>query len=407
MPRKRARKRGPKGAPWYRSFNDTWYFPKIDGQARPILDPEGMPVKGKDNREKAYDIWHQAVARDQSPTKGLDNPLRVVFEEFLDYTERHREFETYDDYKRTLQSFKDKWPDLTVNELSVRHVEAWFDDHPDWSETTRWCYVTVVLAALNWAAKPTVKLIPFNPIKGLERPRKKSRGGEARVSEETHKILMARVPWDFKQILMILRHTGTRPSNICRVTARNFFSENGVWMFDASNTEPGSSVHKTFKKTGKPLIVPLTAAVVELCEELVKKYPTGPLFRTRRGHAWTPNNIVKHFRHWRKVLLKEGKEMPDRVYAYCYRHQLATDLLERGEPDTQVAALLGHQGTRMLHQHYSGVTGKSRSVRELLLRNVTLLPEEATVSAEKVDARRGKSVSEAAAGSQPDAASAD
>ena len=385
MPRKAARKRGPKGQPWYRKFNDAWYFPKVNGNARPIVDANGCPVKGKDNENKALEIWHQAVVREHAPDRGLDNPLKVIFEEFLDYTQRLREKATYEDYRRILQSFKDRWPDLTVGDLAMRHMYAWFDDHPAWSSTTRADYMTIIQAALNWAAKPDKgKLIPFNPLKGAERPRKKSRGGEARVSDATHTLLLARVPWDFKQILLVLRHTGTRPSNICRVTARHFLPDKGLWIFDESNTDPGSSVHKTFKKTGKPLFVPLTLPVVELCQELAAKHPSGPLFLTARGRPWTPNAIEKRFRRWRDILVEEGQEMPERLYAYCYRHQMATNLLEKGESDTLVAAFLGHSGgTRVLHEHYSGVSAKSKPVRDMLLRNTTPLPGELSVSAGK------------------------
>lgn len=380
MPRK-ARKRGPKGTPWYRSFTDTWYMPKVDGsKAKPILDADGYPVKGRENKEKAFALWHETVERDRAPTKGLDNPLSLIFEEFLDYTHRHREKDTYDEYRRTLQSFKDKWPNVTVNDLSVRHVEAWFDDHPTWSDTTKHIYVTTVLAALNWAAKPTVKLIPFNPLRGMERPRKRSRGGSAKVSDEAHKALFARVPWDFQQILLVLRHTGTRPGNICRVTAKNFNAEAGVWVFDEHNTDAGSSVHKSYKKTGRALIVPLTPTVVTLCNELVKKYPEGRLFRTRRGRPWRPGYIIKRFILWRQKLVEEGVEMPDTIFAYCYRHQLGTYLLEQGESDTLVAAVLGHKGTKVLHEHYSGVTARNKPVRDVLVRNVTALPEELSVS---------------------------
>jgi hypothetical protein len=396
MPRKPARKRGPKGLPWYRKFNDTWYMPKIDGHAKPILDAEGQPVKGQENRDRAYALWAEMVARKNAATKGLDNPLVVIFEEFLDHTQRHREKETYEDYRRVFKSFKKRWPDLTVADLSIRHIEAWFDGHPAWTSTTKWNYQTILQAALNWAAKPQGgKLIPYNPIRGAERPRKKSRGGEARVDDATHQALLEVVPWDFKQILVALRHTGTRPGNICRVTAKNFNAQDAVWVFDEHHAEPGAKVHKTFKRTGKALIVRLTPVMVELCKQLAEKYPTGPLFRTRRGRAWKPNYIEKRFRLWRKKLVEKGYKIPDRLYAYCYRHQAATNLLEAGEPDTQVAAFLGHKGTRVLHEHYSGITGKSDSVRDMLLRNVTALPGETNLGGGTACTPTGPGVSEA------------
>src|SRR5215475_5811111 len=107
--------------PWYRKFNDTWYCPKVNGRARPILDADGVPVKGEDSKERALACWHGMTVRDRAATRGLDNPLRLIFDEFLEHTYRHREKQTYIDYRRTLQSFKDRWPDLTVNDVSQRH----------------------------------------------------------------------------------------------------------------------------------------------------------------------------------------------------------------------------------------------------------------------------------------------
>jgi integrase len=42
-----------------------------------------------------------------------------------------------------------------------------------------------------------------------------------------------------------------------------------------------------------------------------------------------------------------------RRIAYGYRHAFATDALAAGVPDAQVAELLGHASTAMLHKHYS------------------------------------------------------
>jgi hypothetical protein len=46
--RRKTRKRGPKGTLWYRKFNDTWYMPKVNGKAPPVLDADGVPIKDKD-----------------------------------------------------------------------------------------------------------------------------------------------------------------------------------------------------------------------------------------------------------------------------------------------------------------------------------------------------------------------
>jgi integrase len=51
-----------------------------------------------------------------------------------------------------------------------------------------------------------------------------------------------------------------------------------------------------------------------------------------------------------------------------YRHTCATDALTNGVPDAQVAELLGHSGTAMLHRHYAHLVAKSRVLKEALNR---------------------------------------
>ena len=55
-----------------------------------------------------------------------------------------------------------------------------------------------------------------------------------------------------------------------------------------------------------------------------------------------------------------------KAIAYGYRHTFATDALARGVPDAQVAELLGHSGTAMLHKHYSHLTARSQVLRDAL-----------------------------------------
>jgi hypothetical protein len=62
MPKKASR-RGPKGTPWYRKHNCTWYFPKVKGKAKAILDSEGGAVKARENRKEAFCIWGEALTR--------------------------------------------------------------------------------------------------------------------------------------------------------------------------------------------------------------------------------------------------------------------------------------------------------------------------------------------------------
>ncbi|HEY7308563.1 MAG TPA: hypothetical protein VH643_04275 [Gemmataceae bacterium] len=41
-------------------------MPKVNGKAQPVLDADGMPIKGKDNREQALACRYEIVAREKA-----------------------------------------------------------------------------------------------------------------------------------------------------------------------------------------------------------------------------------------------------------------------------------------------------------------------------------------------------
>jgi integrase len=134
------------------------------------------------------------------------------------------------------------------------------------------------------------------------------------------------------------------------VDAANVHLNLGVWVFEK---------HKTARKTGKPRVVYLTPAMVELSRRLVTKYPEGPLFRgPRGGKPFTRNGIRCRFRRLRDKL-------PDLRHftAYTARHSFATDALVNGVGAAQVAELLGHCSLEML-KHYGHLSGQVAHMRE-------------------------------------------
>ncbi len=60
--------------------------------------------------------------------------------------------------------------------------------------------------------------------------------------------------------------------------------------------------------------------------------------RTKRGNPWTGRSITE-----RMQKLKKTAGVKAMAYGF------ATDALKNGLPDAQVAALLGHSSTAMLH----------------------------------------------------------
>jgi integrase len=119
------------------------------------------------------------------------------------------------------------------------------------------------------------------------------------------------------------------------------------------------SEHKTAGKTGRPRVVYLTPATVELSRRLAAEHPEGPLFRgprSRRG--FSGNGVRCRFRNLRARLphLKG-------VIASAYRHSFATDALASGVGVAQVAELLGHTGTETVMRHYQHLRERTEHLR--------------------------------------------
>jgi integrase len=172
------------------------------------------------------------------------------------------------------------------------------------------------------------------------------------VAEADYRRLYDTAPPYLKDVLLTLHDTGARPCEVLTVEARQFDPAGAVWVLDR---------HKTAHVTGRPRVVFLTPAVVEVCTRLAKRYSTGPLFRTAWGRQFPPGYYLA--RLVREVARRAGVSG---VTPYSLRHTFATDALAAGVPDAQVAELLGHTGTAMLHRHYAHLTGKARVMRAAL-----------------------------------------
>jgi integrase len=308
---------------------------------------------GKD-KEAAFRRFHRLMAEpgerpDPAPDPALT--VRQLVEDYLADLGRRATGRTVYVARCYLKPFPADCGDLAAIRLRKHHVEAVVRKHGRWNATTENHVKSRVVAVFNWAVAQ--ELMPSNPVKGLKKPNARSRGAQALVSPEEHAKLIGAAPAYLRDVLLALHDTGARPCEVLTVTAAEFFPDPGVWILEK---------HKTVHETGSARVIYLTPRLVEVCRELAAKHPEGPLFRRHSGKPFPPAYyLARLVRRLRKELRLRATITP-----YSLRHSFATDALAAGVPDAQVAELLGHSGTAMLHKHYSHLTAKARVLRGAL-----------------------------------------
>jgi integrase len=346
--------------PWYRAATNSWYV-EIAGQQQLLgKHPSHLPPPRKRKRgdpppmppgeiEQAY---HRLMAADPANLpKASDLRVAVVCDLFLDFSQKHHTEDTYCGYKYFLQDFCELHGTLSAKDLKPLHVSRWLDAHPGWKGSRRNA-VVAVKRVFNWADAEGV--LQPNPVKSVKKPPQRRRD-RVLTPEERQEILRTIPDQHFRDFVFAMQETGARPGEVRKVTAAHANLDLGVWVFKE---------HKTAKRTGRPRIIYLTPAMVELTRRLMEKYPEGPLFRGPRSQrGFTRNGVRCRFRNLRQKLPHLGG-----VISYTMRHSFATQALVNGVGIAHVAELLGHVDTSMVSQHYAHMAGDIQHMREAALK---------------------------------------
>ena len=336
---------------WWRKANNAW-FVTINGKQELLCKaPSKADRKGQDNADKEL---QKLLAIRQ--TTGYDATLAGVFEEFLIWSHTNQAASTYRGYKDLLQSFLDYVDVAFVRQLKPIHVTKWLDDHKPkgkhegWGRSGRRAAVSTVKRAMNWAVEQG--LIEKNPLSLVKLPPPASR--EVLISHESYRKVLHASDRAFRRVVRVMRATGCRPIEVRTVTAKEVNLELGAWVFPV-----GHLANKTGKRTGRPRVTYLPRSVQRLIQALLKRYPTGPLFRNTKDKPWTGNAIRLRWKRFREKL-----DLPAGTCAYAIRHTYTTEGLARGVSPATMAELLGHQSLRMISQHYGHLEQKSQHLRD-------------------------------------------
>ena len=318
--------------PWFRKAKNAWYA-TVDGIK------VSLKVKGEENEAEALKAWHRLMADGKPVPVEQALTVKEVVGAFLEDVATRVKPATARWYQDLLTPFAARFGNVKADRLNLNQVNA-YAQKPEWSNSTRNGFLSALSIAFRCGGHPLV---------GLKKPPMESRGDKALVSKEAHKKLLKVAPPYFKPFLLLMHLTGARPGEVAAITAENF---------DEGNAMVRLKEHKTARH-GKSRVVFLPDEAVALLKGLKEKNGSGHLLRGRYGNPLTKNAIVHLMARLRKKAGVKGT-------AYGYRHGFATDALAKGVPDAQVAALLGHSGTTMLHRHYSHLTERAQVLRDAL-----------------------------------------
>lgn len=324
--------------PFYKKTHKCWYVknPKTGREIR--LDPD---------EKTAYEMWRRLL--DASAPLTPNVPLRRLAEHFLDQT--YEASRAFDERGRLIAAFVEHVGSKQAADVTRRDVVSWLEEPKPgqqrknkdgewvdgeprlWGARSKQAALSAVKRMFRWAVAEGI--LTRNPIHDVKSAKPQAR--QTIISPEEHQRLMECASPEFRLVL-IAATCGARPQQIRTVTAAHVLADFSAWVFRD---------HKTFHKTGKPIVVYMTPCLSTLTKMLVVARPRGVLFRNGRGGAYTADGIVRCM-----ARLRERAGVPKDRVLYSYRHTFATDALLADVPIQSVSALLGHTDTRMVSNVY-------------------------------------------------------
>jgi integrase len=317
--------------PWFRK-QTGWWMVTLGGVQHKL-------VEGRENKKAARTKFHELSVLIAEAPQSSDARVADISEAFLLWSERHQSPETYRGYHFYVQSFCEACGYLPARELKPFHITQWIDGKA-WGQTSQFNAVRSALRVFNWAVKQ--KILDVSPLKGMERPRPKSRD-KYLADEDFHKLFRA-ASKPFKLFLFALRQTGARPSEVRRLTWDQVQVD--CWVLKE---------HKTSGKTGKARVIYLSAAMNKVMKFLRKHSDSKNVFLNCRGRRWTTNAVRLQMARLRK---KAG--LPEDTCAYLIRHAFGTYGILNGVDPVTLAELMGHADTTMINRVYVHLSGQKQ-----------------------------------------------
>lgn len=305
-------------------------------------------------------------------------PFADIADHWLAHVKEEHSEERYRLCKDRLEEFvKFIGLGVRIGDLRASHVNRWIDakKQPTMKEKvkgkrvtciatagTERQYKSMILAVLNWAAKPRVRLIARNPLRGqLELPEGDARGGDVVWDESVYQQVLKVSNPAFADMVRILALTGARPSTVCRVEAGHYRAKLKLWDVE--------DLYKKRKHKNKYVKrIWLVPAAIKLVEQKNAENPTGPIFRNAHGRPWTSDSLgVYLYQLQTKFKDTKGLVWPENLCVYGLRHTFATKFIVANPNKLEyLRELLGHKDLKMIREHYGHLFDEHAAIHDVL-----------------------------------------
>lgn len=322
----------------------------------------------------ALDRFRKLMAKDAG--KGTDDYLvSALLNQYRAHLHKTRKSGVPGVFEVMARGFGQEFGGKKVCELKPYDFDRWLETQAQWNPTSKAHAATLILGAISWARKKG--FIQNDPLTGrIERPQPILRGRDARLPDELMDLMIGacfekatynrRLRTDkpavhrrnvgycepFGRFLWLLRQTGARPIELRNAEAHNY--QNGRLVFRWNATR--GYIWKNAKKSQRDRVIFLTPEAQAYTEECIRKYPTGPIYRSLRGTKWVQTNITNK---WQWILkrpqvveyLEKHQMDPKQIRLYSFRHSFACNYLDTTGDIFSCATIMG-TSVKMLQARY-------------------------------------------------------
>jgi len=311
----------------------------------PVDGGKLQTIRLGDTKQAAYDEWDRMKVCTRQSASGEGTPVAAIVSQYIKAIRDDARLgriaaKTVTRRIDHIAPFLAECGSLSVDELKPHHVTDWLRSQERWNATTRSDAAAAIRGAIQWAVDEG--RIPANPIAKLRLQRGQPR--DHVISRSEFETLLANVwtqnyprRWvaSFRAVLLALRLSGCRPSEVINATIEDF--DGSTWTIRE---------HKNRKKTQRPRVVYLSPCLQSLTRASARGRESGPVFLAADGRPWKYSDIRKRFER-----LRDKTGISSKCVLYSFRHTWITEALLAGVDVATVAEMAG-TSIQMIDRHY-------------------------------------------------------